>query len=265
MLPQIDVFGRPFSMYAIFCVLGIALAILIGTSRSKIIGIQKNDVLYAMLLSVVGLLVGGKILYIVSVIPVLWEYRQMISEHPAILKALFNGGFVFFGAVFGAVGVVYLYCKKYKLKLLPMLDTVAPGIPIAHAFGRLGCLSAGCCYGCSYNGPLALTFPEGCAAPAGTALFPIQPFESVLNIILFIALMLLGRRKRRDGLLFGSYLLFYSIIRFVLEFFRGDAERGILFGFSLSQWISLLLLPLAVYIAFIYHPKNCGPSDDHSQ
>jgi phosphatidylglycerol:prolipoprotein diacylglycerol transferase len=265
MLPQIEVFGRPLSMYAIFCIIGIALAILAGTYRSKITGMPKNDVLDVMLLSVIGLLVGGKIFYILSVIPILWDYRQIIAGQPGILKALFNGGFVFFGALFGAVGVVYIYCRKYKLNPMAMLDTAAPGIPIAHAFGRLGCLSAGCCYGRAYNGPFALVFPEGGAAPAYIALFPVQPAESALNLILFLTLMLIGRRKRRDGFIFGLYILCYSIIRFILEFFRGDIERGVFFSLSLSQWISLALLPLAVYIVFFRRPSRAGYYDEKAR
>jgi phosphatidylglycerol:prolipoprotein diacylglycerol transferase len=257
MLPHIDIFGRSVSSYGAMCILGITLSIFVGILRAKRTGVPKSDVFYVMLLSVIGLLAGGKLLYVLSVLPLLWKNRLFILEHPELLKQLLSGGYVFYGGIAGAVLVTFIYCKKYKLSTARMLDTVAPGIPLAHAFGRLGCLSAGCCYGCLYHGPFALVFPEGALAPAGIPLFPSQLLESVLNFALFVLLMLLGRRNRRAGVLFGLYHLSYSVIRFVLEFFRGDTERGVILGLSLSQWISVVLIPLAIYLVF-YHraPKR---------
>lgn len=250
MLPYIDIIGHQTSMYSIMCLTGIGLAIIVGVLHSKRTGVPKNDVFFSYLMGAIGLLVGGKIFYIASLAPLIAEKFHTILEHPEMLLVFTTGGFVFYGGIFGAILAVIIYCRKYRINSLALLDTIAPTIPLAHAFGRLGCFFAGCCYGRSYNGPLSVVFPEGSAAPAGIGLFPSQLAESAVNIIIFILLISIGSKKRKDGLLLGLYALLYATARFVLEFLRGDAERGIYLSISFSQWISIALLPLALYLIF---------------
>jgi phosphatidylglycerol:prolipoprotein diacylglycerol transferase len=248
MLPYIEVFGHKVSMYVIMCLSGIGLAILSGSSRSRITGVPREDVFHSYLLGVIGLLVGGKIMYIASLFPLILKNMRNIIKNPEMLLVFGTGGFVFYGGIIGGIAVVIIYCKKYKINTLAMLDTIAPSIPLAHAFGRLGCLSAGCCYGCEYHGPFSLFFPEGGAAPHGIGLFPSQPAEAAVNFVLFIVLTLIGRQKRKDGILLGIYVILYAVARFILEFFRGDAGRGIFFGLSFSQWLSILIIPVGFYL-----------------
>jgi phosphatidylglycerol:prolipoprotein diacylglycerol transferase len=127
-----------------------------------------------------------------------------------------------------------------------MLDGLVPSVPLAHAFGRLGCFFAGCCYG--VPSAFGLEFNASELAPHGVKLLPVQLIEAGCNLLLFVLLLVLSRFCRRRGLLTGTYLAAYAVMRFVLEFFRYDAERGVFWGLSTSQWISLLLLPAAVFI-----------------
>ncbi len=78
--------------------------------------------------------------------------------------------------------------------------------------------------------------------------FPVQLLEALINLILFIILFLYAKKPRKDGSLLGIYLICYSLLRFSLEFLRGDVERGILLGISTSQWISLLLIPAGIFL-----------------
>jgi phosphatidylglycerol:prolipoprotein diacylglycerol transferase len=116
-----------------------------------------------------------------------------------------------------------------------------------HAIGRIGCFCAGCCYGRAMDPPFGVYFRADSVAPIGVALFPVQLLESVLNFILFIILFGYSRKPRADRQITGLYIACYGVIRFILEFFRGDGERGILWIFSTSQWISLALIPLGLY------------------
>ena len=85
----------------------------------------------------------------------------------------------------------------------------------------------------------------------------MQLFEAGGNLLLCGILLLVGRRMKKPGLLTGIYLAGYAVMRFVLEFFRYDAERGGFLGVSTSQWISLLLLPVGVFIIWrAVYPKT---------
>lgn len=101
--------------------------------------------------------------------------------------------------------------------------------------------------------PWAVTFTDSDAAcigsaPIGAPLHPMQLYESMVCLVLFAVLVRLGRRRRFDGGVILAYTLLYAIARFVLEFFRGDADRGFTFGglLSTSQFVAAILGPAAI-------------------
>ena len=99
-----------------------------------------------------------------------------------------------------------------------------------------------------YDGPFHIIFKNSTVAPNGIPLFPIQLVESILNISAGIIILIYTRKPRRQGQAIGIYIIYYSIMRFILEFFRGDAARGIALNISTSQWISIILLPIGLYL-----------------
>ena len=117
----------------------------------------------------------------------------------------------------------------------------------------MGCFMAGDDYGRPTNVAWAVTFSDPDAAriggaPLGVPLHPVQLYESIVCAVLFVVLLRLRRRKHLDGEVILSYTLLYAVARFILEFFRGDADRGFPFGglLSTSQLIAVLLAPLAI-------------------
>jgi phosphatidylglycerol:prolipoprotein diacylglycerol transferase len=117
---------------------------------------------------------------------------------------------------------------------------------------------AGDDYGRPAQLPWAVAFTDPDAAriggaPLGVPLHPVQLYESVVCLLLFAALVRLARRKRFDGEVILTYTIAYAVARFVLEFFRGDADRGFVFGgwLSTSQFIAAVLGPLAVGLWFV--------------
>ena len=96
--------------------------------------------------------------------------------------------------------------------------------------------------------------------PARHPLHPVQLYESVVCLVLFAVLLWLRRRKRFDGEIILAYTLLYAIARFVLEFFRGDADRGFVFGglLSTSQFIAAILGPVAVALWFVRRRSAAG-------
>src|SRR5262249_41382661 len=140
--------------------------------------------------------------------------------------------------------------RRHKLPPLGTADVFAPGIALGHSIGRLGCFSAGCCWGVSTHLPWAVTFrnPEASrlvGVPLGIPLHPTQLYESLAELLIFVVLYRRIRKPHAPGAIISLYLMLYSTARFVVEFVRYH-EQANPFGGPLdtSQWISLGLLLL---------------------
>jgi phosphatidylglycerol---prolipoprotein diacylglyceryl transferase len=153
------------------------------------------------------------------------------ANNPLEVFAIWNGGFVFYGGVIAAVPVGLWQLKWHGLPVWKTADIVAPHIALAHGFGRLGCFFAGCCFDAPHAGLFSITFQEPHSlAPLGVAPYPAQLMESGGAFLIFSIRVLLRRYERFDGQLFWLYVLFYSVMRIAIEFFRGDAIRGVHLG-----------------------------------
>ena len=168
---------------------------------------------------------------------------------------MFKGGFVFYGGLIGGIIGVFLYAKQFKISFQSLILILIPVVPLIHAIGRIGCLLAGCCYGMEYHGFGAITFEHSSLAPNGVPLFPMQIVESINNVIIFLILLVTYKKFLGTYKTVGLYLILYSIVRFILEFFRGDLIRGIYFSLSTSQWISIILFIVGTCI-FLHKSKE---------
>ncbi len=109
-------------------------------------------------------------------------------------------------------------------------------------------VAEGCCYGIETDGAFAVVFRDSAYAPNGVRLLPTQLLSSGLNFLHFFVLLWLSGRVKRDGQVAGMYLVFYSLGRFVMEFFRGDLIRGNVGSLTTSQFISLFAAAAGVYV-----------------
>lgn len=132
-----------------------------------------------------------------------------------------RGGLVYYGGLLGAALACILFCRRHQLALWQVADVLTPSIALGYFFGRLGCLMNGCCFGRACSLPWAIRFPES-HATAGAAVHPTQIYDSVLSLLLYLALAWLYRRKKFDGQVFAVYLVCYAVTRSVVEVFRGD-------------------------------------------
>jgi len=184
---------------------------------------------------------------------------------------LFEGGVFYGGIIFGGLFALW-FIRKHKLNFKIIGDIVAPTIALGHFFGRLGCYSAGCCYGAvTKTCKIAVTFPKtNTLIPHADQLlprYPVQLFEAFLNLANFIVLFSIYKYKKNkfDGQIFILYIFNYSVIRFFVEYFRGDADRGYLIGglshplssISTSQFISIVGFILSI-VLFIITKKKSG-------
>lgn len=160
----------------------------------------------------------------------------------------------FYGGFIGALVASAIFFRRHpKLPVWRASDICAPAIALGQAIGRLGCFMAGDDYGRPTDVPWGVTFTNPDAAeiggvPLGIKLHPVQLYEAAVCLVLFGILVWLERRRHRDGDVIVAYTLLYAVARFVLEFFRGDADRGFVFGgaLSTSQFIGIVLALVAI-------------------
>lgn len=258
MHPFIHIFGQEIASYVFFSLVGIfvsAIAIYLLNRKQPL---RMDQLPHIAVAAAFGLLLGAHLLYGVTHLPdirsALLEGRLPLSNFQEI-NAFFSqyfGGMVYYGGLLGAIAGGYLYCRFTRLNLRRYTNALAPAIPLFHVFGRIGCFFSGCCYGisCSHG----FTFTQSLLETANNVKrFPVQLLESFLEFFLFILLAFLLIKFRNRYSLIRIYLFCYSIIRFLLEFLRGDEIRGFLGPFSTSQWISLIIL---VFLLFEYFRKK---------
>jgi phosphatidylglycerol:prolipoprotein diacylglycerol transferase len=200
MYPVLLKIGRfELTSYGVLVAAGYLASILWLKSRRKEMGLSEDDFWTLIYALFFGALLGAKLLYI-AVTGELWTDPRY--------------GFVFFGGLLGAMAAGEWARRKLKFSYAAMSDWFGAALPLGHSIGRVGCFLAGCCY-------------------------PTQLAEAAGNFLIFLAGLRLLARPHKPGGVFLSYLLMYSAVRFVLEFWRLD-DRGItVMPFSVSQWIAL--------------------------
>lgn len=254
MLPYISVLGKTVPTYGILGFVGIVVAICFGVFYfSKFYDIKKEDIFYAAMFAMIGIGIGAKLLYIITILPDLIQNFNTL-DWKNVIPRLLQGGFVFYGGLIGGVIGLYVYSKSFNISFKKLCLILIPVVPIFHSIGRIGCLLAGCCYGMEYNGFGSITFYNTELAPIGVPLFPMQVVESICNLIIFIIILLTYKKFKGTYKTIALYAVLYSTVRFILEFFRGDAVRGIII-LSTSQWISIVLFAIGIGL-FVYSSKN---------
>lgn len=228
--------------YGLMIGIGIMAAYLVSEYRAKKQGLDSDQLIPIAIWVVVPGLVCAKLLYYIT------TWRDILQD-PGLLLDI-SSGFVVYGGIIGGMLGGYLYCKRHDVDFWRYFDLVIPSVALAQAFGRVGCMFAGCCYGLPAEGPFSAIFRDSAFAPNGVSLFPIQLLSSGLNFIHFLILIAFAKRAKAKGQVSALYLICYSVGRFILEFFRGDLERGAVGVLSTSQFISIFIF-LIGYVLFI--------------
>lgn len=250
-IPAFDLFGRnfgPFSlhMYGVLLVAALLAALWLAGRLARKQGLDPQKVQDLGIASIIGGLVGAKLLLVVV------DFDQYRLSPRALLDVLQSGG-VFYGGLLGALPVAWWYIRKHGLPLLATLDVLAPAVALGQAVGRLGCFAAGCCYGTSSTAPWSVIFHNEDAhalvgVPLGVPLHPTQLYESAGAFALLFLLLRVLKSRKFEGQVAVVYLLTYAMLRFTIEFFRGDVARGTVFGgvLSTSQFIAIVVVFLTL-------------------
>jgi phosphatidylglycerol:prolipoprotein diacylglycerol transferase len=251
MYPELFRIGNfPINTYGVLLAIGLMLALFVAARLGARDGLPKERIYDLGLWTILGGLVGSKILMLFT------EDNVNVFS----LDFLRSGGVYYGGFLGGLVALVFLI-RFYKFSFWKVADAFSPGVALGQFFGRQGCFSAGCCWGKPTDlfwgvhftelGHESTGVPITDAAGGALHLHPTQLYESFAMLAVFGILFYLHKRKRFDGQVLIGYMILYPIVRFAIEFFRDD-PRGDLFGLttlsglSTSQIISLIVAAGAV-------------------
>lgn len=234
----------PVYAYGVLLAVAYLSGLQLAVVRARRAGLDAAKVMDLGIYLIIAALVGAKLMLII----VDFDYFR---SHPGELLSLVRAGGVFYGGLILAFIVGLWLVGRYRLSVWTTADLYAPGIALGHVVGRLGCLMAGCCYGSPTDKPWGITFTSPIAAenagtPLGTPLHPTQIYDAGAELLILVFLLIFERRGRPfAGRTFWLYILLYGISRYIVEMFRGD-PRGAIMGVSTSQFVSLLIIPIAV-------------------
>ena len=287
MLPVLIQFGETLKLhtYGLMIFLGFIVGLNLAQRYARQIG-EDDELIGDMGFWLLAWgLVGARVLFIM----VNWS---TYSSDPIKIFKIWEGGLVFYGGFIGAFGYFLWAVNRYKINPWLTGDILIPSLALGHAFGRLGCFAAGCCWGKPIDHHLGANFPAGTepligsGRPTGSLayqgmqsngeiplaegggllehtpdLHPVQLYESFGELSLFFLLVLWRYRKAFHGQIFLAWLMLYPLLRSIVEPFRGDKARGVdlIFGLSTSQLISVLVAASALVAIVVTLKKRQEP------
>jgi phosphatidylglycerol---prolipoprotein diacylglyceryl transferase len=241
--------------YGVLLAIGFFAALFLLRKRAAQFGLSPESVSDLGIWILLSGLVGAKLLLVIV------EWPHFVTSWHGLLELLRSAG-VFYGGLIGATVATLFLIRKKGIPFWTLADAAAPCVALGQAIGRLGCFSAGCCWGKEAHVPWAITFMDPVAernvgVPLGVPLHPTQLYEAIGTAVLCV-LLIVFERKRFSGETFSRYLIGYALLRAFIETFRGD-PRGAVFGAALStsQFIAILgvLAGVVIYMARRHQPR----------
>lgn len=226
-------------MMAVAFGVGIWLAVRLGASR----GLSAEQVTDLALVILIASIVGARILFVIP-------HWGDFSDDPLSVFWVWEGGLTFFGGVILAVLAAAVFVKRTGLSWWRVADSTAPSLALGIGIARIGCFLNGCCHGHPASGLFCVTFPSDAASTrlfGATPVLATQLIESLFGFVLFGVLMLIDRRRARDGTLILIAAMGYGAFRFVLDFVRYyESSMQVSLGpagvLSVNQLVSLALV-----------------------
>jgi len=239
--------------YGIMVVLAVVAIIIFALMESKRQNISQDHVYNIAIWAIIGGIVFSRVFHIIDK----WDYYM---AHPAEIIGF--EGVAVYGAVFGVVLAIVVYCLVKKLSIWQMGDIISPGALVGMAIGRVGCLLNGCCYGLPSDAACAITYTNiHSYAPLDIAVLPTQVFHIIWNLAAFGILWSLRRKLKPQGTTFLFYLAIYAAGDLTIRFFREGSP--FLFGMQEAQVIGILILviviPVVIYRMVKY--RNTGKEE----
>lgn len=237
-----------------------AFSLFIGIFTSHVITAKfyseiNPDVIYDICpyIIICGIL-GARIYYCVL------SYDYYI-HHFIEIPQLWHGGISIHGAIIGGLIGGIIYAKKHKLPVLKLCDIFSYGLVLGQALGRWGNFFNSEAYGHPTSSILKLYIPiykRPLEYMQYNYFHPTFLYESMLDICIFIILFFIIRKsaKNKDGIIFFSYLILYSVARIIVEYIRIDSVLNV-FGIPIAQIVSILIILVSIFcIIFLMNKKT---------
>lgn len=253
MYPYLHLFSLEIPVYGLVSLLGVAVAGFVAFILTKKKTVDFYDFFVTAIVAGLGLFAGAHILYALTrtgdIISAFSLYSTFDSTGEFIKYLLdVASGMVFYGGLYGGILAGFLWIRGHNHPADKYADIFAVVIPLFHAFGRVGCFFAGCCYGVAWEHGISGRV-LGSGVCERIPRFPVQLLEAFCLVVLFVFLLTAFLEGKAQGRLMAVYLSSYAVLRFALEFLRGDDIRGHFLHLSTSQWISLLtIIGVVVYL-----------------
>ncbi len=242
--------------YGVMLALAFSTAYFISLHRAAKLGDDPKHIENLFLLIVLGSVFGSRFFHVV------FEEPQYYAAHPEKIIAVWEGGYTLYGALLVSIGMVWMYSRGKKIDYFNFSDIAALATAAGIGVGRIGCFLAGCCWGKATQCFLGVKFnhPQTFANVRNVSVHPSQLYESAGCFLIFGYLWWRFEKREYRGQIFFQGLVLYSILRFFIEYFRGDDYRGYVFSglLSYSQLVSLGILPFAIAGIVIYRKKNAS-------
>lgn len=236
MHPIIFEFG-PITIYSyglmLFIAVFVSLNLLLWESQKR--GFDKNTIFDLVVVILLSGIVGARLLYILLNL-------GFYIKNPKEIFMINHGGLAIFGGMLLSALASFIFVKSKKLDFLSIADLVIPYVALGQSIGRIGCFFNGCCYGIPWK--FGVYFPVH-----KTVLIPAQLIDSFFMLILYIVLRSKQIRPHATGGILISYFLYYSVMRFFIEFIRGDSQRLFL-GLTIFQYFCIFLFVFATILYF---------------
>ena len=239
--------------YSIMIFLGVLLGIIVAYIEIKRKKIDTDKFSNMAFYAILSGFIGARLYY------VLFNLDYYLASPIEIIK-VWNGGLAIHGGIIGAIIAMYIYCKKHDMSIYLMLDICAPALLIGQIIGRWGNFFNSEAHG----GVVTRTFLEGLHLPEfiingmyinGNYYHPTFLYESLLNLVCFIILMILRKNKKiKLGVITGIYLMWYSVIRFFIESLRTDSLM--LGSLRMAQVISIVLFIIGLVLIILSKKKE---------
>ncbi len=219
-------------------------------------GIPYKITYNTFIIVIISSLIGARVAHLITN-PDTWG----VLHERGFFGALFASkceGLVAYGGYIGGTLSAWAYFRLKKMDFWSMVDCTTPGMVLGLGITRIGCFLAGCCHGIPTDSFWGMRFPPG--SPASYAfldralagrlpsppVYPTQLFESLLGFVLFPLSIWAVKRRTFTGQAFLLMVPFYAVGRFLLEFIRGDTDRGTVWGLSTSQFIGVVLVMVVI-------------------
>lgn len=241
-IPFIDL-SLPIRWYSLMYVIGLVTVYYYFkySSQKGTLKATTEQIDNILAVGMIGMILGARIIYVT-----VYNWDQY-AAHPLSMFAVWQGGLSFHGALLGICIGIYLYAKKAGLSFFRITDHISVVGPIGLFFGRIGNFINGELYGRVTDSPFGMIFPGGGPNPR----HPSQLYESLSEgLLLLIIINLIRRKNPKIGVLSGTFVMGYGLIRFVIEFFREpDAQLGFIFGpFSMGQILCSIMWVVGAFI-----------------